>query len=251
LKEKRGLHIHHDGDLPARTGLGSSSTFTVGILNALYALQGKIASKKQLAIEAIHVEQNLIKEHVGSQDQTIAAFGGFNKIEFNDDNNIEVHPMTLDQKKIEYFQDHIMMFFTGFTRFSSDVASYHVKAIPKKKNELKKMYEMVGEASDILNSNSKSFDAFGRLLDENWKLKRSLTGRISTPYIDNIYETAKRAGALGGKILGAGGGGFIMFFVKPPMQKIIKDKLKKLLYVPVRFDYLGSQIVYYKPEHEF
>ena len=250
LQEKRGLHIHHDGDLPARTGLGSSSTFTVGLLNALYALAGKIVSKKQLSLEAIHIEQNFIKEHVGSQDQTIAAFGGFNKIEFGE-NNIEVHPMTLDKNKLDFFQSHIMMYFTGFSRLSSEVAKYQIKAIPNKKKELKEMHEMVEEAVNILNSNHNSFDDFGKLLHEGWKVKRGLTDKISTPYVDQIYETAKRAGASGGKLLGAGGGGFMIFFVKPELQPKFKEKLKKLLYVPVKFEYLGSQIVYYRPDYNF
>lgn len=250
LKEDRGLHIHHDGDLPARTGLGSSSTFTVGLLNVLYALRGKIVSKKQLTMEAIHIEQNLIKEDVGSQDQTIAAFGGFNKIEFKS-NSIEVHPITLDISKIDYFRSHIMMFFTGLSRISSEVAKHQIKAMQNKTKELKTMYEMVEEAVNILNHNHSTFDAFGKLLDEGWKLKRSLTDKISTPYIDEIYETARRAGALGGKLLGAGGGGFMIFFVKPELQTKVREKLKKLLYVPIKFEYLGSQIVYYRPDYNY
>jgi D-glycero-alpha-D-manno-heptose-7-phosphate kinase len=251
LEEKRGLHIHHDADLPARTGLGSSSTFTVGLLNALYALNGKMVSKKQLAMEAIHIEQDLIKENVGSQDQTVAAFGGFNKIEFKGLRNIEVHPVTLDMNKIDFFQQHIMMFFTGFSRTASEIAKHQVKVIPDKKRELKKMYEMVNEAINILNNNNKSFDSFGKLLHENWKLKRSLTDKISTFYIDQIYDTAMKAGALGGKILGAGGGGFMIFFVKPEFQPKVKQKLRRLLYVPIKFEHLGSQIVYYRPDYNF
>ncbi len=250
LKEKQGLHIHHDGDLPARTGLGSSSTFTVGLLNALYALRGKMISKKQLTLDAIHIEQDLIKEHVGSQDQTIAAFGGFNKIEFTRD-NIEVHPITLEGSKIDFFQRHIMMYFTGFSRISSEVAKHQIKAIPDKRKELKTMYEMVKEAVNILNNNHQSFDAFGKLLHESWKLKRSLTDKISTSSIDQIYEAARSSGALGGKLLGAGGGGFMVFFVRPELQTKIREKLNKLLYVPVRFERLGSQIVYYRPDYNF
>lgn len=251
LKEDRGLHIHHDADLPARTGVGSSSTFTVGLLNTLYALRGKIVSKKQLAMEAIHIEQDLIKENVGSQDQTIAAFGGFNKIEFKGQRNVEVHPVTLDMDKIDFFQQHIMMFFTGFSRTASEIAKHQVRVIPDKTKELKKMYSMVDEAVRILNNNNKSFDSFGKLLHESWKLKRSLTDKISTSYIDQIYNTAIRAGALGGKILGAGGGGFILFFVKPELQPKVRQKLNKLLYVPVKFEHLGSQIVYYRPDYNF
>ncbi len=247
LKERRGVHIHHDADLPARTGLGSSSTFTVGLLNVLYALQGKIVSKRQLAMDAIHVEQDLIKEHVGAQDQTITAFGGFNKIEFKGE-SIEVIPITLGDDKLDFFQKHIMMYFTGFSRFASEIAKHQIQAIPKKKTELKVMYGMVEAAVGILNKNSRSFDAFGKLLHESWKLKRSLTEKISNPHIDDIYATARKAGALGGKLLGAGGGGFMIFFVRPENQAMVKKRLKKLLYVPLRFENLGSQIVYYRPE---
>ena len=251
LKEKGGLSLQHEGDLPARTGLGSSSSFTVGLLNTLYALRGKIVSKKQLSMEAIHIEQNLIKEHVGSQDQTIAAFGGFNKIEFKRNRNIEVHPVTLDSNKLTFFQRHLMMYFTGFSRISSEVAEYQIKAIPYNKKQLRTMHEMVEEAVTILNTNNNSYDAFGKLLHEGWKLKRSLTDKISTPYVDEIYETAKRAGALGGKLLGAGGGGFMVFFVRPEEQPKVKEKLKKLLYVPFKFEDLGSQIIYYRANKNF
>ncbi|MFC1594562.1 kinase [Candidatus Omnitrophota bacterium] len=250
LNEKKGLHIHHDADLPARTGLGSSSTFTVGLLHALYALRGKIVSKKQLALEAIHIEQNLIKEHVGSQDQTVAAFGGFNKIEFKPE-NIEVHPITISLEKKDLFSRHIMMYFTGFSRIASDVARTQIMAIPRKKRELHTMYQFVEEAVKILNNKRPKFTEFGKLLHENWKLKKSLTSKISTSYIDSIYNTARKAGATGGKLLGAGGGGFMIFFVKPSRQPTVKAALKKLLYVPVKLEFLGSQIVYFRPDYNF
>jgi D-glycero-alpha-D-manno-heptose-7-phosphate kinase len=251
LNEKRGLSIHHEGDLPARTGLGSSSSFTVGLLNALYALKGKIVSKKQLSLEAIHIEQNLIKEHVGSQDQTIVSFGGFNKIEFKSDRNIEVNPITIDADKLSYFHSHLAMFFTGFSRFASEIARHQISAIPQKKKELKSMHEMVEEAVKILNNRHASYDAFGRLLHESWKLKRSLTDKITNSHIDEIYDTAKRSGALGGKLLGAGGGGFMVFFIPPENQNNLREKLKKLLHVPFKFEQLGSQIVYYRPDVNF
>src|SRR3989338_2437351 len=171
----RGVEIHHDGDLPARTGLGSSSAFTVGLLNALYALKGRMVTKKQLAIEAIHVEQERIKEHVGSQDQTIAAFGGFNKITFDRNQNIEVQPITLDFDKSEYFQKHLMLFFTGFSRTASLIAQEQIKETANKAKELKTMYEMVSSAMDILNRDNNNFDDFGKLLNDAWKIKRSLT----------------------------------------------------------------------------
>lgn len=250
MKENRGLSIHHEGDLPARTGIGSSSAFTVGLLNALHALKGKIVSKKQLALEAIHIEQNMIKENVGSQDQVIAAFGGLNKIEFRKDSNIEVTPITISTDKLNFLQKHLMLFFTGFSRISSEVAAEHIKAIPRKKRDLKLMHSMVDEAVGILNTH-KNFDDFGKLLHENWNLKRSLTGKVSNPYIDDIYQTARSAGAIGGKLLGAGGGGFMIFFAKPQQQNKIREKLKNLLCAPFKFEYSGSQIIYYRPEINF
>ena len=250
LKEKETLSLHHESDLPAKTGVGSSSSFTVGLLNVLYALRGKMVSKKQLALEAMHIEQDLIKENVGSQDQIAAAFGGFNRIDFKT-NNIEVTPVTFDQEKMDHFQKHIMMYFTGFSRNASEIAKHQIKAIPDKKKELRLMYEMVDRSVEILNTSSGSFDEFGKLLNEGWKLKRSLTNHISNNELDNIYASALRAGALGGKLLGAGGGGFMIFFVKPEKQPKVKKALKKLLYVPIRFEFLGSQIVYYRPDYNY
>ncbi len=246
-----GVEMHHDGDLPARIGLGSSSAFTVGLLNALYALKGKMVTKRQLALEAIHIEQERIKENVGSQDQTIAAFGGFNRIEFGGEQHIQVKPITLNAEKIQLFQHHLMLFFTGFVRTASQIAAEQIKKIPEKKNELKRMAEIVDEAISILNRNSLHLTDFGRLIHETWMIKRSLTTKVTTPYIDKIYETAIKAGALGGKLLGAGGGGFILFFVKPELQPKVKEKLKKLLYVPFKFENSGSQIIYYAPANNF
>jgi len=247
----RGVEIHHDGDLPARTGLGSSSAFTVGLLNALYALKGKMITKRKLALEAIHIEQDRIKENVGSQDQTITTFGGFNKIEFGGEQHIQVQPITLNSEKNQLFQDHLMLFFTGFARTASQIAGEQIEKTPEKKNELNRIFEMVDEAISILNSNSSDITDLGRLMHETWMIKRSLTNKITTPPIDKIYETAMKAGALGGKLLGAGGGGFILFFVKPELQPKVKEKLKNLLYVPFKFENLGSQIIYYAPPNNF
>jgi D-glycero-alpha-D-manno-heptose-7-phosphate kinase len=245
---RRGISIQHIADLPARSGMGSSSSFTVGLLNALYALKGKIVSKKQLALEAIDIEQNWTKENIGSQDQITVAFGGFNKIEFKPGkNNIELTPITIDPKKIRFFQSHLALFFTGFSRTATEITGEQINNIPEKKKELKAMYEMVYEAISILNSRA-SLDAFGKLLHQNWKIKRTLSNKITNPRIDEIYESARRAGAIGGKILGAGGGGFILFFVKPELQHRVKEKLKKLLYVPFKFEELGSQVIYYRPD---
>lgn len=247
----RGVEIHHDGDLPARTGLGSSSAFTVGLLNALYALKGKIVTKRQLALDAIHIEQNRLKENVGSQDQTIAAFGGFNKIEFGGEQQILVQPITLNSKKCQLLQNHLMLFFTGFSRTASEIAGEQIKKTLDKKNELNRMRDIVDEAISILNGSDSDITDFGRLLHESWTIKRSLTDKISTAQIDKIYKTALDAGALGGKLLGAGGGGFILFFVETEFQPKVREKLKNLLYVPVKFENLGTQIIYYAPENNF
>lgn len=248
LNVRRGISIQHVADLPARSGMGSSSSFTVGLLNALYALRGKMISKKQLALESIEIEQNRAKENIGSQDQITVSFGGFNKIEFKPGKaNIEVSPITIDPQKIRFFQSHLMLFFTGLSRIASEVAAEQIKNICNKKKQLKEMYEMVNEAIGILNSRT-SFDSFGKLLHQSWKRKRTLSSKITNSRIDEIYETAVRAGALGGKILGAGGGGFILFFVRPELQPRVKEKLEKLLYVPFKFEGLGSQIIYYRPD---
>jgi D-glycero-alpha-D-manno-heptose-7-phosphate kinase len=242
-----GLEIHHDGDLPARTGLGSSSSFTVGFLNALHAFKGRLISKMDLSEIAIHVEQKMIKENVGSQDQTLAAFGGINIVRFCDDWNhhICVDPLCLNQTRIEQLQNSLMLFFTGFVRFASNIAGEQIRQTPKKKKELFEMKSMVNEAAKIL-SEASEIDDFGRLLHEAWMLKRSLTNKISSEKIDDIYQTARSAGALGGKILGAGGGGFILFFVRPEDQSKVKEALG-LLHVPFQFDYSGSEVIYYNP----
>lgn len=246
-----GVEIHHDADLPARTGLGSSSAFTVGLLNALYALKGKMVTKRQLALEAIQIEQDRIKENVGSQDQTIAAFGGLNKIEFGGEQQILVQPITLNSRKCLLLQDHLMLFFTGLSRTASEIAGEQIKKTPDKKKELTRMREMVDEAIDILNGGDSDITDFGRLLHENWMIKRSLTDKISNHQIDEIYDDAINAGALGGKLLGAGGGGFILFFVEPEFQPEVKKRLKNLLYVPFKFENLGTQIIYYAPQNNF
>jgi D-glycero-alpha-D-manno-heptose-7-phosphate kinase len=247
MKIDRGMEIHHDGDLPARTGLGSSSSFTVGLVHALYALKGAMPSKMQLAKDAIHIEQDLIKENVGSQDQVLTAFGGFNRVSFSGNNNIEVKHVTIRPQRLEQLQDHLLLFFTGFSRTASEIAGEQIKQTPHKKQELSEMFQMVDQSIDILNGNNDLLD-FGKLLHESWQLKRSLTDRITTPNIDHIYDAALGAGATGGKVLGAGGGGFILFFVKPELQNRVKESLHGLLYVPFRFETLGSQIIVYEPD---
>jgi D-glycero-alpha-D-manno-heptose-7-phosphate kinase len=239
-----GIELHHDGDLPARSGLGSSSSFTVGLLHALYALGGKIVTKKRLALESIHIEQNMIKENVGSQDQVAVAFGGLNKITFNGEHKIDVTPITISKEKKKEFQSHLMLFFTGFTRYASEIEKEKINNISKKRCDLETLRGMVDEAINILNGEGDLID-FGKMLHESWKLKRCLSDGVSTSNIDEIYETAIENGATGGKILGAGGGGFVLFFVKPERQERLRQALDRLLYVPFRFDTTGSQIIYY------
>jgi len=246
LKVHEGIEIHHDGDLPARTGLGSSSSFTVGLLNCLYALKGEMVTKERLAREAIFVEQDMIKENVGCQDQTLAAYGGFNLIEFGGTHHLRVVPVTVPAERLNQLQDHLMLFFTGFSRTASSIAETQIKNIPQKKVELSRMHEMVKEAIEALNG--KDLMKFGRLLHESWKLKRSLSDKISSTYIDDLYATALRSGAVGGKLLGAGGGGFVLLFVEPSKKDKVRKALKDLLEVPIKFENLGSQIIFYQPE---
>lgn len=241
-----GLEIHHDGDLPARSGLGSSSSFTVGLLNTLYALRGEMITKQRLALEAIHVEQNMIKENVGSQDQVSASYGGLNKISFNRDESINTAPIILDKYKLENLQNHLMLFFTGFSRIASEIAVEQIKNIPQNKKNLEVISAMVDKAINILQSSDDICD-FGKLLNDSWKIKRGLSDKISNPNIDAIYENALNAGAIGGKLLGAGGGGFMLIFARPSDQGKIKERLKKLLLVPWQFENSGSQIVVYHP----
>ena len=245
LRITQGVEIHHDGDLPARTGLGSSSSFTVGLLNALYALKGVMPTKERLAQEAITIEQERCQENVGCQDQALAAHGGFIFIEFGGHNHLRIRKVTISPEKIKFLEDHLMMFFTGFSRTASEIARHQIQNIPKKKKELKAMHQMAVEAVDILNGNQ--LVEFGRLLHEAWRLKRSLSQKISNPHIDELYQKARRAGAVGGKLLGAGGGGFILLFAKPERQLKIRQALKGLLEIPFRFESLGTQITFYQP----
>lgn len=243
---KDGLEIHHDGDLPARSGLGSSSSFTVGLINALKALNGNYISNEDLASLAIHIEQNVIKENIGSQDQISAAYGGFNRIEFLRDGGFRVNPVILHKDRLEEFQGNLMLFFTGFSRIASEIAKSKVDNMHQRQEELTRMKEMVDEAISILQGNS-SLDEFGRLLDQGWQYKKSLSDKVSTAEIDQMYEAACRAGAIGGKLLGAGGGGFMLLFVKPEDQPRVRECLNKLIHVPFRLENSGSRVVLYQP----
>lgn len=245
---KKGVEIHHDGDLPARTGLGSSSAFTVGLIHALYGLKGIMPSKMQLAKDAIYIEQEVLKESVGCQDQVLVSFGGLKRVDFNHGNNIDIRPIMMPPERYKALQDHLMLFFTGSHRIASTVASVQIKETPNRVRELTQMQLMVGDAIKILNEGSDLLD-FGRLLNESWQLKRSLTNKITTPQIDEIYEMAIKAGAVGGKLLGAGGGGFILFFVEPERRAQVKESLPNLLHVPFRFESSGSQVIFYEPNN--
>ncbi len=247
LGTRAGLEIHHDGDLPARSGLGTSSSFTVGLINAMNAMKGLQTSKDDLAKQAIYIEQEVLKENVGSQDQILAAFGGFNKIDFNTDDSFIITPVIINKELTCKLQDHMLLFFTGLSRYASDIAKDKIANIKNNFRELTQMNEMVNEGLSILHRPSDSIKDLGTLLHESWKLKRSLSTKVSTPQIDEIYETGINAGAIGGKILGAGGGGFILFFAAPENHNKILDRLKNLVHVAFNFDNTGSKIVVYEP----
>lgn len=244
LKINDGIELVHTSDLPAMSGLGSSSSFTVGFLHSLYGLLDKKITKKQLAYDAIHVEQNLIKEIVGSQDQVAASFGGFNKIDFYPDNKISVKPINISLENIADLEDHLLLFFTGFQRTASEIATEFVKNSIKKEKELQLINNLTKNALKALTKSQKGFLEVGNLLDEHWQVKKKLATNISTPFIDDVYQAAKEAGAVGGKVLGAGGGGFMVFFVDKESKEKVKKKLKKLLCVPFKFENSGSQIIY-------
>jgi D-glycero-alpha-D-manno-heptose-7-phosphate kinase len=242
-----GLEIHHDGDLPARSGLGSSSSFTVGLVHAVCGLRGQMVSQRDLARDAIHIEQNLIGEHVGSQDQVSAACGGFNRIDFHRNDSFEVSPVIFPVHRRNELRDHLMLCFTGFSRIADEIAKSQIDNFKNRETELKRMREMVDEAISVLADSRVSIDEFGKLLDQSWKYKRSLSNRVSTFEIDQLYEEAMLAGAIGGKILGAGGGGFMLLFAKPEKHASIRERLRGLVHVSFNFEDSGSRVVLYHP----
>lgn len=238
-----GLEIHYDGDLPARSGVGSSSAFTVGLLNALTAFIGQETTPRELAKKSIEIEQEIVKECVGSQDQVSAAYGGFNIIDFGTDGEIRVRPAPINRDRIAELEDRLMLFFTGISRTASSIASSYVPDLLRRKRQLSRVYEMVEDAVGAI-ADSSDLDDFGRLLGEMWLEKRSLGEGIATEEIDRIYSQALKAGALGGKIIGAGGGGMLLLYVPPNLQYLVKQALEDLIHIPFRFDPLGSQIIY-------
>ena len=248
LKVGKGLEIHHDGDLPARSGLGSSSVFTVGLLNAVHALEGRHVSKDGLASEAIHVEQRVLQERVGLQDQISAAFGGFNHITVAQNGTYSVAPMVLPRERLNALQDHLLLVFTGISRTAPEIAEAVVGNLKNKAAEMRTIQEMVEHAIDILSSSTTDIIEFGRLLRHAWTLKRALSDRVSNSVVDNLLETAMHAGAVGGKLLGAGGGGFVLLFVRPEDHAQVRAALGKLISVPFRFEISGSRIALYQPD---
>ncbi len=241
----RGVEIVHTADLPARSGLGTSSTFTVGLLHSLYTLKNRMPTKRELALNAIEIEQNKIKEHVGSQDQTAAAFGGFNVIHFGGVEEVHVEPLPISPSRMSEFQSKLILFFTGFSRDAAEIAGEKVKNINAREAELRDMLGLVKEVKYVLINESKDLDVVGTYLNEQWKIKKSMADQVSNPALDSIYDIGIKNGAIGGKLLGAGGGGFMLFYVPVETQNRLKDALRDLLHVPFRFDALGSQIIYY------
>ena len=242
------IRLTYEADLPARSGLGTSSSFAVGMLNAFYALKGKYADKKKLADEAIYLERVLCEEAGGWQDQIAAAFGGMNRIEFNKNGTYDVRPIIIHPDRKQQLNDNLLMFFTGFTRFSSDMQKANAVGYAEKQAQLKQMYALVDDAEKVLEDKHSDLDDFGRLLDTTWQLKRQTGGAITTNSIDALYKKGMDAGALGGKLLGAGGGGFLVFYVQPEKQTAVREAMKDLLHVPFQFEDGGSQVIHYTPE---
>jgi len=246
----RGIEIHHDGDLPARSGMGSSSAFTVGLLHALYALKGIMPGKRRLALEGIHIEQNLLQETVGSQDQVSAAYGGVNHIQFSPSADISVTPLTIRPERLKELNGNLMLLYTGIKRTASTIADSYVKTIDESKRQLRIMTDLVDESLSVLNGNS-DLHAFGELLDEAWRVKRGLSSSVSNSQVDQLYDEAKAAGAVGGKLLGAGGGGFMLLFVPPDRHQDVRDRLNRSLIVPFKFEFSGSQIIFFDSEQDY
>ena len=242
------IRLTYEADLPARSGLGTSSSFAVGMLNAFYALKGKYADKKRLADEAIYLERVLCNEAGGWQDQIAAAFGGMNRIEFNKDGTYNVKPIIIHPDRKKQLNENLMLFFTGFTRLSSDLQKLNAKGYAEKVAQLKEMYSLVDDAEKVLTDKHSDLDEFGRLLDHTWRLKRQTGGAITTDSIDGLYEKGIKAGALGGKLLGAGGGGFLVFYVQIEKQAAVKEAMKDMLYVPFQFEDGGTRVIHYSPE---
>lgn len=251
LLDMHEIRLTYEADLPARSGLGTSSSFAVGMLNAFYALKGKYADKKKLSDEAIYLERILCNENGGWQDQIAAAYGGFNRINFNKDGSYEVLPVIISNERKKQLNENLLMFFTGFTRFSSEVQKANQVKIEEKlakEQRLLEMLALVNDAEDVLVNKDRDLDDFGRLLDHTWRLKKQTGNAVSTDGIDAYYERGIKAGALGGKLLGAGSGGFLIFYVQPEMKASVMMEMKDLLYVPFEFENGGTRVIHYTPE---
>lgn len=248
MLDMHDIRLSYEGDLPARSGLGTSSSFAVGMLNAFYALKGKYADKKTLAQDAIRLERVLCNEAGGWQDQIAAAYGNLNRINFTSD-GFNVRPVIIRPERKCQLNDNLMMFFTGFTRFSSDVQrAANTSTDAERIARLKEMLLLVDDAERVLTDKTSDLDDFGRLLDVTWQLKRGKSEVVSTNEIDALYQKGIKAGALGGKLLGAGGGGFLVFYVQPEYQKAVREAMSDLLYIPFRFEEGGTRVIHYSPE---
>jgi len=250
LEIQRGVEIHHDADIPARSGVGSSSAFTVGLLNALYALKGQMVSKHRLATESVHLEQDILKETVGSQDQVLAAYGGLNHIVFHQNGEISVTPITVGAERMKELASHLMLFYTGIKRTASNIAESFVTGIDDRRRQLRVMKDLVDESISIVSCDRDILE-FGELLHEAWLAKRSLSASISNADVDALYDAARAAGAIGGKLIGAGGGGFFLLFVPPSKQPNVRETLNTLVHVPFKFDFSGSQIIFCDREEDY
>lgn len=250
LDFERGIELHHDGDLPARSGMGSSSAFTVGLLHALHGLRGELVTRTQLAREGLYIEQEALKETVGSQDQVMAAHGGLRHLVFQPSGEISATPLILPVERLAELKAHLMLFYTGISRTAADVARSYVAAIQSRRRQLRLMKELVEESIDVLVSGM-NICALGDLLHEAWQAKRTLSSAVSNKEVDVLYETARAAGAIGGKLTGAGGGGFLLLFVPPEKQAAVRAALGGRLHVPFNFESAGSQIIFYEPQVDY
>jgi D-glycero-alpha-D-manno-heptose-7-phosphate kinase len=250
LRIDRGVELHHDGDLPARSGMGSSSAFTVGLLHALHALRGEMPTRAQLARESLYLEQDVLNETVGSQDQVMATYGGLRHIKFQTNGEISVDPLILPPARVVELKAHLMLFYSGIARTAADVARSYASDLEARRRQLRIMKELVDESIDVLASGT-DIRAFGDLLHEGWQTKRSLSPQVSSAEVDALYDRARQAGALGGKLTGAGGGGFLLLFVEPDRQAAVTRALDDLIAVPFQFETAGSQVIFYEPGTDY
>ncbi|MEK7294803.1 MAG: kinase, partial [Nitrospirota bacterium] len=250
LGVKRGIHLAHHGDLPARSGMGSSSAFTVGLLHTLAALEGRLVPKAELARQAIHVEQELLAEHVGCQDQILTAYGGLNHVSFAPNGEFSVQPVSVSRERLDELSNHLMLFYTGVARTAEAMTASYVPDLHENEEQLRPIGDMVEEGIKILASD-RDIHEFGALLHHAWQAKKAVNAAISNPHVDGIYAAAIEHGAVGGKLLGAGGGGFMLLFAPPEHHAAIRERLKKFIHVPFKFEPSGSQIIFADQEEDY